>query len=58
MLHDGHVVLITMKENKIKLFNKPRILNDSMKYENGFNYFWANKVVMTHRSNADVTLVD
>ncbi len=58
MLHDGHVILITMKEKKKKLFNKPRILNDSMKYEKGFNYFWAKKVVTTHMSDVDVTLVD
>jgi hypothetical protein len=58
MLHDGHVVFVTVKEkNENLLFNKPGILNDSVKYENGLDCFWAKKVVMIYKSDVDVMLV-
>jgi hypothetical protein len=39
------------------LFNKLGILSDFVKYEKGLDYFWAKKVMMTRKSNADVMLV-
>jgi hypothetical protein len=58
MLHDGHVVLVTMKKIKIKLlFNKLGILNDYVKHEKGLDCFWAYMVVTIRKYHADVMLV-
>jgi len=58
MLHDGHVVFVTMKEKMSNYCSTNLVsLNDFVKYEKGFNYFWAKKVVTIHKSNADVTFV-
>jgi len=58
MLHDGHVVPVTMKEkmNNYCSTNCGSLMT-FVNYEKGFNYFWAKKVVTIHKSNVDVKFV-